>query len=349
MKYINHLIVKKQLKLTGILLLIAAIHSCQSQPATSMHLLTTFHLSGTGGWDYLAIQPGSEKLYVSHATQVNIVNKTTGDSLGIIPNTTGVHGIAFVPNLNKGYTSNGRLNTLTVFDLQTAKVLVELPVGQNPDAIMYDEFSKRLIVCNGRSNTLSIVDPEIDKVVATVEVGGKPEEAVSNGAGTLFVNIEDKNEIVVIELKSQRILHHWSLQPGEAPTGLAIDKATQRLFNTCSDSKLLMILDARNGDIINKIPIGAGCDGVVFDEISKCIYASCGEGNITVIKENSNDSFSKIASLPTKRGARTIALDVTTHKLYLPTADFKTTGQSGSRPDMIPNTFQVMVFGNQNK
>jgi DNA-binding beta-propeller fold protein YncE len=336
---------KKQLPLTSILLFAAAICSCQAQPATKVHLLTTFHLGGTGGWDYLAVQPGSDKLYVSHATQVNIVNKTTGDSLGFIPNTTGVHGIAFVPKLNKGYTSNGRLGTLTVFDLQTAKVLTQLPVGQNPDAIMYDDFSKRVIVCNGRSHSLSIVDPENDTVVGTVELGGKPEEAVSNGAGTVFVNIEDKNEIAVVDLKSGTVVHRWSLQPGEAPTGLAIDKTTQRLFSTCSDNKLLIVLDAGTGAVINKLPIGADCDGVVFDAASKCIFASCGEGNITVIKENGKDSFSSIATLPTKKGARTIALDVATHKLYLPTAEFESS-QTGGRPAVVPNTFQVMVLGN---
>lgn len=321
---------KKQPGLICMLLFIAAI-SCKAQPATEMHVLTTFHLSGTGGWDYLAIQPGSDKLYVSHGTQVNIVNKTTGDSLGIIPGTTGVHGIAFVPYLNKGYTSNGRLNTLTVFDLQTAKVFGQLPVGQNPDAIMYDEFSKRLIVCNGRSNSISIIDPENDKVVGTVEVGGKPEEAVTNGAGTLFVNIEDKSEIVVIELKSQRVLHRWALKPGEAPTGLAIDKKMNRLFSACSDSRQLMILDAGSGAIINKIPIGAGCDGVVFDEASNNIYASNGDGSITVVKQGGKDNYSKTGTIPTKKGARTIALDGTTHKLYLPTKD--------------NNAFEVMVLG----
>lgn len=336
---------KKQLELIGILLLIAATYSCQAQPATNMHLLTTFHLGGTGGWDYLAIQPGSDKLYVSHATQVNIINKKTGDSLGIIPNTTGVHGIAFVPALHKGYTSNGRLGTLTVFDLQTDKVLGTLPVGQNPDAIMYDDFSKRVIVCNGRSKSLSIVDPENDKVVATVDLGGKPEEAVSNGAGTVYVNLEDKNEIAVVDLKTGQVVNRWSLQPGEAPTGLAIDKKTQRLFSTCSDNKLLVVLDAGTGAVISKIPIGADCDGVAFDEASKCIYASCGEGNITVVKETGRDSFSQPVTLPTKKGARTITLDASTHKLYLPTADFENS-QSGGRPATIPNTFQVMVIGN---
>jgi YVTN family beta-propeller protein len=337
---------KKQLVIICMLLVNAALFGCQAQTATNMHLLTTFHLSGKGGWDYLAIQPGSDKLYVSHGTQVNIVNKTTGDSLGVIAGTSGVHGIAFVPALNKGYTSNGRSNTLSIFDLKTATVLAQLPVGQNPDAIMYDDFSKRVIVCNGRSNSVSLVDPANDKVAATIEVGGKPEEAVTNGAGTLFVNIEDKNEIVVIDLKELKVIHHWALQPGQAPTGLAIDKTTQRLFSGCSDSKLLMILDAGNGAVINKIPIGGGCDGVVFDEASKCIYTSNGEGNITVVKENGNNSFNKIATLPTKRGARTIALDATTHKLYLPTVDFETSNQPNGRPAPVPNTFQVLVFGN---
>lgn len=322
---------KKQLGLIWLLVIMAAFYSCKAQPAIDLHVLTTFNLPGTGGWDYLAIQPGSDKLYVAHGTEVNIVNKTTGDSLGVIPNTTGVHGIAFVPALNKGYTSNGRLNTLTVFDLQTGNVLGQIPVGQNPDAIMYDEFLKKLIVCNGRSKSISMVDPETDKEVGTVDVGGKPEEAVSNGAGTLFVNIEDKNEIVVIDGKSRQVLHHWALKPGEAPTGLAIDKATNRLFAACSDSRQLIILDAGSGGIIGNIPIGAGCDGVVFDEATKYIYTSNGEGNITVVKETGKGSYDKIATVPTQRSARTITLDAGTHKLYLP-----------AKKD---NVLQVLVLG----
>src|SRR5438105_128150 len=222
---------KLKLPVIKCILLFAIANSCQAQPAANIHLLTTFHIASSGGWDYLSVQPNSNKLYVSHGTQVNILDKSTGDSLSVIPNTTGVHGIAFVPALKKGYTSNGRLNTVTVFDLQTNAVTGQISTGQNPDAIFYDDYSKRVIVCDGRSHDLTIIDPATDKVVATVPVGGKPEEAVSNEAGKIYVNIEDKNEVVAINTSDFTVTGHWSLAPGEAPTGLAIDKATNRLFS----------------------------------------------------------------------------------------------------------------------
>ncbi|MES1221828.1 MAG: YncE family protein, partial [Bacteroidota bacterium] len=177
-------------------LFIAALINCDAQ--AQLKIINTFKIASTGGWDYIAVQPNSNRVFASHGGQVNIVDKVTGDSLGFIPNTTGVHGIAFIPALNKGYTSNGRLNNVTVFDLKTFAVKDSIATGQNPDAIFYDEYSKKLITCNGRSNDLSFIDPVSNKVTATVAVGGKPETAVSNGAGKIFVNIEDKNEIVVI-------------------------------------------------------------------------------------------------------------------------------------------------------
>ncbi|MES1226484.1 MAG: YncE family protein, partial [Bacteroidota bacterium] len=170
-----------------------------AQKTGSYHVAATFHIASSGGWDYIAAGPGNNRLYVSHGSQVNILDETTGDSIGVIPNTGGVHGIAFVPALGKGYTSNGRLNNITVFDLTTNQVLGQLPTGQNPDAIMYDPYSKMIITCNGRSNDLTIIDPTTEKTVATIAVGGKPETAVSDAAGKLYVNIEDKNEIVVVD------------------------------------------------------------------------------------------------------------------------------------------------------
>jgi YVTN family beta-propeller protein len=323
----------------GFIALFAIASSCYSQNH-EYKIAKVYHIASPGGWDYIAVNSGN--LYVSHSTQVNILNEETGDSVGYIPNTTGVHGIAFDKELNKGYTSNGRLNNVTVFDLKTNSILEQIATGENPDAINYEPYTKTIITCNGRSKSLSIIDAKTNKVIGTVDVGGKPEEAVSDGNGKLFVNIEDKNEIVSVDLKKLTVTNHWSLSPGEGPTGLAYDKETKRLFAGCE--KLLIVLNAENGSIVDKITIGDGCDGVAFDSKKKIIYTSNGEGNLSVIKELSADKYSSLGNYPTKRGARTITINESTGTLYLPTAEFdpSKTGQNG-RPMMIPGTFQVLV------
>ncbi len=305
-------------------------------------ILKTFHIASTGGWDYIAVGPGNNRLYVSHGMQVNILDELTGDSLGIIPNTTGVHGIAFDAALGKGYTSNGRLNNITVFDLKTNAVLGQLTTGQNPDAIMYEPFSKTIITCNGRSNDLTMIDPVTEKTIATIAVGGKPETAVSNGKGKLFVNLEDKNEIAVIDLQAKTVVQHWPLSPAEGPTGLAMDPATGRLFAGCD--KWLVVVDAVNGKLVQKIAIGDGCDGVAFDSGTKNIFASCGEGKLSIIHEDGADTFSSLPPLATKKSARTITLNETLHTIYLPAADMGTPAAGERRAPMLPGTFQVLVI-----
>ncbi|MDE2389933.1 MAG: YncE family protein [Betaproteobacteria bacterium] len=335
---------KKQIiYLSTIMLLSFSMANAQS--TAPLKIINTFHIASAGGWDYLAVGPVNNWLYVSHGTQVNILDKITGDSVGVIENTTGVHGIAFSVPDKKGFTSNGRLNSVTVFDLNTNKVLAQIPTGQNPDAIIYEPFSKKIIICNGRSKNLTVINPAENKVTDSVDVGGKPETAVTDGLGKLYVNIEDKNEIVVVDTKTFKVINHWSITPGQEPTGLAIDNKTHRLFAGCD--KLLMVINATNGNVIDKISIGEGCDGVSFDEVSKNIYTANGaDGTLTVIKEKSADEFVVVKNLATKKGARTITIDKQTHQLYLPTAEFedKKPGQNG-RPAMKPGTFQVLVIG----
>jgi DNA-binding beta-propeller fold protein YncE len=303
-------------------------------------VVRTYHIASPGGWDYIAVNNG--KLYVSHGTQVNILNEATGDSIGFIPNTTGVHGIAFDNELKKGFTSNGRLNNVTVFDLTTNEVLGQIATGQNPDAIMYEPFTKLIITCNGRSKNLSLIDPAQGKTVDSIDVGGKPETAVADGNGKLFVNIEDKSEIAEVDLKKRVVVNHWSLSPAEGPTGLCYDNDTKRLFAGCN--KKLAVLNGENGTLVTTIPIGAGCDGVAFDQKNKIIFTSNGEGNISVVKEISADNYSLIGNYSTKRGARTITIDSKTGTLFLPTADFDPTKTNpNGRPMMIPGTFQVLV------
>jgi len=325
------------------LILLTTLVAITSNAQTGLHVASTFHIASTGGWDYLEVGPVNDWLYVSHGIQVNVLNKKTGDSVGVIENTTGVHGIAFDVAQKKGFTSNGRLNAVSVFDMNTNKVLAQIPTGQNPDAIIYESFSKKIITCNGRSKNLSIIDPVANKVIDSVDVGGKPETPVSDGAGKLFVNIEDKNEIVVVDTKTFKVLSHWSIAPGDGPTGLAMDKNTKRLFAGCD--KLLMVIDATNGKIIDKVTIGDGCDGVAFDAATKNIYTSNGDGTLTVIHEENTSTFKVLENVTTKKGARTIALDAATHTIYLPTAEFEAAvpGEKG-RPKMKPGTFQVLVI-----
>ena len=320
--------------------LVAASLTTIAQKHEDYKIVKTYHIKSPGGWDYLAINNG--KLYVSHGTQVNILDKHTGDSLGFIPNTNGVHGIAFVNEQGHGYTSNGRTNNVTVFDLKTNAPVTQIATGENPDAILFEPFSKHIITCNGRGKNLSIIDPVTNNVVATIDVGGKPEAAASDGMGKLFVNIEDKSEIIVIDTKNNKAIAHFAMAPGETPTGLAYDKQNKRLFSGC-ENKMLVILNAENGKLITTVPIGESCDGVAFDAKNRQIFSSNGDGSLTVIKENSADNYSVVGNFPTRYGARTIAFDEKDDTIYLPTADFEETTGSNGRRRSIPGTFQVLV------
>jgi YVTN family beta-propeller protein len=323
---------KKLLLLLGLY----TLQACAQQPGYAV--VKTYSIKSPGGWDYIRLHKG--RLYVSHSTQVNILDAATGDSIGIIPETIGVHGIAFDDALNHGYTSNGRLNNVTVFDLTTNKVLAQVATGENPDAIFFEPFTGTIITCNGRSHSLSLIDPKTNTVIQTIEVGGKPEEAVSDGKGHLFVNLEDRNEVAAVDLQSHKLTARWPLD-AEGPTGLAYDKATNRLFSGCEGK--LVVLDAANGKVVARVRIGEGCDGVAFNEAKKFIYTSNGQsGNLSVIRENDADHYALVGNYPTKRGARTLCFDEASQTIYLPTADFEASA-AGARPQLKPGSFQVLV------
>ena len=325
----------------ALLLITAIVFSSSAQTMGNFKVTKTFHITSSGGWDYISVGPGNNRVYVSHGTQVNILDATTGDSVGVIANTAGVHGIAFNKKANKGYTSNGRGNSITVFDLTTNKTLSEIPDTTNPDWILYERFSDKIITCNGRSNDLSLVDATTEKLVARIPVGGKPETAVSDHKGNLFVNVEDKNEIAVVDLTTNKVTAHYPLA-GESPTGLAIDNETHRLFAGCEGK--LVIIDALNGKLIDTIPIGDGCDGVVFDNKLKQVFTSNGAAaTISVIQEVSANKFTKLADIPTKKGARTLDIDHKSHTLYMPTAEFQPLKAGEKRPQMVSGSFQIVV------
>ncbi|MDO6431762.1 YncE family protein [Flavitalea sp. BT771] len=324
--------------LSSVFLLILLNSAVRAQ-THSFQLIQTFRIGSPGGWDYIATGPDN-KLYVSHGTHVVILDKKKGDSVGVIPNTPGVHGIAFCEALGKGYTSNGRTNSVSVFEIRTGRVLNQIPTGQNPDAILFEPFTRTIVTCNGRSHDLSVIDPATEQVIATIFLDGKPETAVSDEAGRLFVNIEDKNEITVVDMVHKSILANWSLAPGDGPTGLAIDRKNKRLFAGCD--KWLMVMDAGTGNILAKLPIADGCDGVVFDSRLKDIFASCGEGLLTVVHESSPSSFQVIANVPTRRSARTLAIDEKEHRIFLPAAEMEKGGM-GEKLRSLPGTFEVLV------
>jgi YVTN family beta-propeller protein len=322
---------------------IALSFPTMAQQKTGFHVIKDIPVASSGGWDYIMVDGAEKRIYTSHGNQVNVLSTVTGDSVGYIPKTMGVHGIALAKAFGKGYVSAGRANAVTVFDIKTLKVLAEIPVGTNPDAIFYDDFSKKIITCNGRSKDATIVDPATDKVVATVPLGDKPETAVSDGKGKIFVNGEGTSTVIVFDATTYKEIARYKIDGGESPSGLDIDRKTNRLFIGCGDSKTMVVMDAANGKTVGKFPIG-GTDGVVFDPGLKIAYASNGEGNISAVRELSADKFEFIENITTEPGARTIGIDLTTHKLYLPAAKTEP-NPAGGRPKQIPGTFHIIEVG----
>ena len=332
---------KKLLPLTLILLMAGIYSFAQNNPA--FHIAKIFPIRSSGGYDYLTVDSLSNNLYVSHGSQVNILNKNTGDSLGVIKTEKDVHGIALVPSLGKGYISNGSMNRVLVFDLATHKTLNYVAAGEFTDGIFYDDFSKKVITSNGRGKSLTVIDPFTDTVVATVLLNGWPEAAVSDGKGHIYVNNAEKAEVDVIDAHTFTVIHQWPNAPGGGASGLAIDRQNMRLFATCRN-KMMIVMDATNGTVIDSLPTGDGADGAAFDDRLKYAYSSNGQGTLTVIRELGPNRFVLAGAVVTRPGARTIAADQKTHKIYLPSAAFKPAEKGSFRPQVIPGTFKVLVL-----
>ncbi|MET3502477.1 YVTN family beta-propeller protein [Mucilaginibacter rubeus] len=301
----------------------------------------TIALPGDGGYDYLAIDKINRNLYVSHGTAVNVINLDTEKPVGVIDNMKGVHGIAIVNKLNRGFISDGKANAVVVFDLKTFKTIttIALTAANGPDAIMYDPYSDRVFTFNGESDNSSVINPATLKQVGTVALGGGPEFAVSDGKGNIYNNLEDKSSLDVIDSKSLKVVKNYPLAPCGGPTGLALDAANQKLFTVCRENKGVSVVDIKTGKVTATLPIGAGVDAVVYDPETKLIFCSCGDGTTTIIKQKSADEYEVIQTLKTAERARTMALDAKTHKIYLSVAQF----EPGTRK-AIPNTFKVLVF-----
>jgi DNA-binding beta-propeller fold protein YncE len=310
--------------------------------ATGYHIVGEIQIGGEGGWDYLTVDSAARRLYVSHATHVVVVDVDSNKVVGDIADTPGVHGIAIAPESSRGFVSNGRGNNVTIFDLKTLKTDGTVATGENPDSIRYDSVSGRVFAFNGRSKNATAIDAKSGTVAATIPLPGKPEFSVADGKGHVYVNIEDTNEIVEIDAAKATVLKKYSLSPCDGPSGLAIDVKTRRLFSACSN-RVMAISDPDAGKVVATPAIGAGSDGAAFDPGTGYAFSSNGDGTLTIVQQTGG-KWDVLENIATERGARTIAVDEKTHKVYLPTAKTAPSA-SGGRATFLPNTFKVLIVG----
>jgi len=313
----------KALVLLAVLPLATASHALAQAPSAPSARVHKIMVRGEGGWDYLSTDPGAHRLYVSRGNRIVVVDTETEKVVGELTDTAGVHGVAVVPDLGRGFTSNGGDDTVTAFDLKTLKPNGKIKVGGRPDAIMFDPISNRVFTYNHGSRDATAVDPSALSVAGTVKLDGVPEAAVADGRGHVFVNIMDKSEVVEFDARDFKVINRWSLAPGTRPTGLALDREHRRLFSVCSGSQSMVVLDADSGKLLARLPIGRGCDGCVFDSEKGLAYSSNGgDGTLTVVKEEAPGRFAVVATIPTQQGARTMTLDPKTHRIYLAAATY---------------------------
>jgi YVTN family beta-propeller protein len=328
----------------SLILLATMVAMAATASGADYKVVKTWKLGGDGGWDYLTADSAGHRLFIARATRVMVIDTESGKQVGEIPETTGVHGVALVPEIGRGFTSNGREDTVSVFDLKSLAVEKKIKVGSGPDAILYDPFSKRVFTFNGKGHDATVVDASNDAskggVVGKIELGGKPEFAATDEKGTVFVNIEDTSELVAFDPQKLAVKSRWKLADCEEPTGLAIDGKNRRLFAGCGGNKKMVVVDADTGKIVASVAIGDGCDATGFDADRGLAFASAGDGTITVIHEDSADKFSVVQTVSTQKGARTMAVDTKTHQLFTVTANV-----TGTRQDrkIEPDSFVVLV------
>ena len=330
----------KAFKKTVQLISFALLPLCATAQTSNYVADKTIPLTGNGGYDYAFIDQDNHVLYASHGTTVNVVDLQTEKQVAVIEGMKGVHGIAIVSDLNRGFISDGKGNAVVAFDTKTYKTIKAIPItGTDADGIIYDPFSKKVMAFEGDSHAVVIVDPQDLKQVAKIDLGGGPEFAVADGQGMVYNNLEDKSSLNVIDTKSMTLIKNYPLAPCGGPTGLAMDKANQRLFTVCRENKGMSVIDMATGKIVQTVPIGAGVDAVAYDPESKLVIASNGDGTASVYKQNNADNYSLMQTLTTQYRAKTMALDLSTHKLYFPVADF----QKGTKTQ-IRDSFKLLVY-----
>jgi len=322
-----------------------ALLGCAHAAAGDARVATRFSLGGAGGWDYPSIDAKSHRLYLALADRVQVVDTTSGQEVAEIPDTPGVHGIALAPELGRGYISCGKANVVKVFDLHSNAVLASVATGENPDAILFDPATKRVFAFNGRSHSATVIDAVDNKVVATIALDGKPEFGRADGHGGVFVNIEDKGELAVLDARAAKLKSYAALPGCEEPTGLALDAKHRRAFSACGN-KVIVVTDVDSGKSVASVPIGAGSDGAEFDAATQTVFSANGEGTLSLIREVDANHFEPQQTLATQRGARTLTLDEDSRRIYLPTAQFeeKPAGADPhARPQVVADSFVVLV------
>ena len=339
-------------RLKGLLPIVCGLvlHCSNSNADDLYKFLKQIPVGGEGGWDILTIDQAARRLYLSHATKVVVVDLEKNAVAGEIEDTPGVHGFLAVPQVGRGFSSNGKENKSSVVDLKTLRTVSKIDTDESPDALVYDSKHGEVYIFNHRGNSVSVIDAKTSKVVATISLGGAPEfAAVDSAADRVYVNIEDKSEVVAIDTAKHEVAAHWPLAPGEEPSGIALDAAHHRVFSACHN-KMMTMLDTQSGKVVATAPIGTGVDGAAFDDSTQLVFASCGEGVTNILKEETPEKLSVVQTLQTKRSARTMALDPQTHRIYLPAADLQrppspSPGASPARPTVIANTMKLLIYG----
>jgi DNA-binding beta-propeller fold protein YncE len=307
--------------------------------AGGYHLLNKIPVPGDGGFDYLTVDNGARRLYVSHGTQVEVLDADSGAIVGKIPNTKGVHGIAVAPDLGRGFTSNGQSSTVTIFDLKTLAPVGEVKTGKKPDAIIYDPATHRVFAFNGDSKSATVIEAADGKVAGTIELGGGPEFAASDGGGHVFVNLEDKSMTLNLNSREMKVEQRWPLAPCDGPSAMAMDQKSRRLFIGCGN-KMMAVVNADSGKVVTTMPIGDRVDAAAFDPGTGLAFFSNGDGTLNVFHEDSADKYSAVETVKTQSGAKTLALDPKTHKIFLSAAERK-----GARGPIVPGSFTILVVG----
>jgi YVTN family beta-propeller protein len=333
-----------------LLTLSLAVMAPAQQPGGQYKVQKRVTVGGEGGWDYLTVDSDTHRLFITRGTHVMVLDSESLKPVGDIPNLQGIHGVALVPETGHGYVSNGGNSTVTVFDLKSLQATGTVQVGNRPDAIAYDPVSKRVFTFNAAGHDTTAIDTSNNSVVGSLPLGGKPEFSVADGRGHMYVNIEDKSELVMFDSKTLKEMGRWPLKPCEEPSGLAIDQQHRRLFAGCSN-EMMAVIDGDSGKVVTTVPIGRGVDANAFDPATQLAFSSNGgSGTLTVVHEDSPDKYSVAQNVETARGARTMALDKVTHKIYLVTAQFgpppaATPDRPHPRASIVPGTFEVLEVG----
>lgn len=330
-------------QIIALILAVAVLGAIPAVAQKSYKLADRVKLGGEGGWDYLVYDSDANRLFITRGTHVMVVDAKTLKATADIPDLSGIHGVALAPELGRGFITSGGDNMLAIFDLKTLKVLDKVKVGERPDAILYDASAKRVYTFNGKSQDSTVVDAATGKVLGTVPLGGKPETGVADGKGNVYVNIEDRSEIVRIDTSKLTVAEHYPMAGCDEPSALAFDVAHRRLFAGCA-SKIVAVVDPDAGKLVTTVDIGGGVDAGAFNPKTQQIFMSCGEGVLTVIHEDSPNKYSVVQSVPTVKGARTMALDETSNTVYSVTAQFDPTPPpAGQRRKVLPDTFELLV------